>query len=357
MTIPPPDARLGYCCLYRPPLPNPDEAQRFNLSGTTIAALSRMEREDAFEKVLALVARNVAALEAHMRRVATAPPLERMLRIGSDVLPAYTHPVACWMYAEPMMRELIEKGLGRVGDVARAGGVRLSMHPGPFCVLASPNPRAVENGLAEFEYHADLMRWLGFAGGWHPRGAHVNIHIGSSVTGVAGFRAGLARLSADARGLVTVENDEVQFGLDALLPLADSVPLVLDLHHHWIRTRGDYIQPDDPRIAQVAASWRGVRPVSHISVTREDVLQDHSADHLPDYAVLAAAGATVRELRAHSDMMWNRAVNDWVAAHLTWTDIEVEAKLKNLASHQLAEHVRSRDSQTAGQPGAMAQAG
>ncbi len=357
MDIQPIDARLGYCCLYRSPVPNPDEARRLNLTGTTIAALSRMDRTDAFEKVLALVARNVAALEAHMCRVATAAPLERMLRIGSDVLPAYTHPVARWMYAEPIMRELVEQGLRRVGEVARAGGVRLSMHPGPFCVLASPNPQAAENGLAEFEYHADLMRWLGFAGGWHPLGAHVNIHVGSSATGVEGFRAGLARLSADARGLVTVENDEMLFGLDALLPLADSVPLVLDLHHHWIHTRGEYLQPSDPRIARIAASWRGVRLVSHISVSREEVLLEHPADRLPDYASLAAAGVTIRELRAHSDMMWNLAVNDWVAAHLAWTDIEVEAKLKNLASHQLAEHVRGQQGRAAGQPDTMAQAG
>ena len=342
MDAQPDQPRLGYCCLYRSPLSDIKEVQRFNVTGTTIAALSRMERGEAFEKVLALVARNVAALEAHVRRVATAAPLERMLRLSSDVLPAYTHPVARWMYAEPIMRELVEEGLARVGAVARSGGVRLSLHPGPFCVLASANPVAVENGVAEFEYHTDLMRWLGYAGGWHPEGAHINIHVGSTATGVAGFQAGLARLSADARGLITVENDEAQFGLDALLPLADSLPLVLDLHHHWVNTRGDYIQPNDPRIERVAASWRGVRPVSHISVSREDALPGHPVNRLPDYEALAAAGATSRELRAHSDMMWNLAVNDWVAAHLVWTDIEVEAKLKNLASHQLAEHVRSR---------------
>ena len=337
-----PSPRLGYCCLYRPPLPDPKEAQRFNFSGTTVAALARMDRAEAFEKVLVLVARNMAALEAHLRRVATAAPLERMLRLGSDVLPIYTHPVAQWMYSEPVMRELVEAGLARAGEIARAGGVRVSMHPGPFCVIASANATAVANGVSEFEYHADVMRWMGFAGGWHPHGAHVNIHVGSVATGVEGFRAGLARLSDDARGLITVENDEAQFGLDALLPLADSLPLVLDLHHHWVQTRGDYVQPDDPRIERVKASWRGVRPVSHISVSREDVLPDHPTDRLPDYAALAAAGASSRDLRAHSDLMWNAAVNDWVAAHLAWTDIEVEAKLKNLASHQLAEHVRGR---------------
>ena len=182
---------------------------------------------------------------------------------------------------------------------------------------------------------------MGLAGGWHPHGAHVNIHVGSVQTGVDGFRAGLARLSQDARDLLTVENDEVSFDLDSLLPLAGDVPIVLDLHHEWLSSGGCYLQPDDPRIAQVAASWRGVRPVSHISVSREDVLPGHAPDTLPDFAALVADGHSVRDLRAHSDTMWNSAVNDWVIAHLAWTDIEVEAKLKNVASLQLAEQVRA----------------
>jgi len=92
----------------------------------------------------------------------------------------------------------------------------------------------------------------------------------------------------------------------------------------------------------VAASWRGVRPVSHISVSREDLLPGRAPDVLPDYAALVAAGHSPHKLRAHSDTMWNAAVNDWVAGHLAWTDIEVEAKLKNVASLQLAERVRGR---------------
>lgn len=337
-TAPP---RLGYCCMFRAPDADPAEERRFNVSGTTVTALLRMDRLDAFEKVLALVSRNLAALEAHVRRVATAAPLERLLRLDSGVLPAYTHPVARWMYDEPVMRELTEAGLARIGGAARRGGVRLSLHPGPFCVLASPNPAAVRNGLDELDYHTELMRLLGFAGGWHPDGAHINIHVGSAVTGIEGFRAGLGRLPEDTRGLLTVENDEVSFGLDALLPLADALPLVLDLHHHWISSAGDYIEPDDHRIAQVQASWRGTRPVSHISVSREELLPGHALDALPDFAALAAAGVSARDLRAHSDTMWNSAVNAWVGRHLAWTDIEVEAKFKNIASHQLADQLRN----------------
>ena len=35
-------------------------------------------------------------------------------------------------------------------------------------------------------------------------------------------------------------------------------------------------------------------------------------------------------------------MNDWVIGHLRWTDIEVEAKLKNVASLQLAEQARAK---------------
>jgi UV DNA damage repair endonuclease len=157
--------------------------------------------------------------------------------------------------------------------------------------------------------------------------------------GAEGFRAGLARLSETARNLITVENDEVSYGLDDLLPLVDSLPVVLDLHHHWIASRGEYIEPEDPRIARIKESWRGVRPLSHVSVSREDLLAGHDIDVRPDFTALVTAGIKPKDLRAHSDLMWNEAVNDLVARHMTWSDFEVEAKLKNIASEGLARHV------------------
>jgi UV DNA damage endonuclease len=222
--------------------------------------------------------------------------------------------------------------------------VRLSMHPGQFCILATLSESALKNAVDELEYHTEIMRLMGFAGGWHPAGAHVNIHGGAKAAGIEGFRRGLSRLSADARGLVTVENDEDAYGLDDLLPLADELPIVLDLYHHWIHTGGEYIRPDDPRVQTIIASWRNVRPVAHISAPKEDLLAPHAHDELPDFQALLARGITRRDLYAHSDTMWNDALNAWVADHLAWADMEVEAKLKNIASVRLAGYVnRARD--------------
>jgi UV DNA damage repair endonuclease len=336
--------RIGFCCKYVSPAGDAAEEKRLNLIGTTIAALGRLDRAAALAKAIGIVEHNVAALAAQIAEVGGRPPLERLLRVSSGVLPAYTHPVGRWMYRdEPAMRSLVESGLARAGSLARAKGVRLSMHPGQYCTLATTNPAALENAVADFEYHTDVMRMMGYGGGgWHPHGAHVNIHGGAKAAGIEGFRAGLARLSADARNLITVENDEVSYGLDDLLPLADALPIVLDIHHHWIKSGGEYIRPDDPRIPVIRDSWRGVRPVSHVSVSREGLLPGHPPDRRPDFAALLARGVKARDLRAHSDLMWNDAVNDLVTAHLVWTDFEVEAKHKNLASRQLAEHVGRR---------------
>ncbi len=331
--------RLGFCCKYLPGDGKADITRQMNTTTVTMSYLGRLDPRAAYDKLSSVVAHNLEAAMRQIQHVASRPKLERLHRLSSDLLPGYTHPSCCDLYRDHDLRNLIERKLAMAGQIARENGVRLSMHPGQFCVIASANPSAAANGIAEFEYHVDVMRYMGYGDGWHPHGAHINIHGGAKAVGADGIREGLKNLSVAARNLITIENDEVSFGLGDLLPLADAVPLVLDLHHHWIKNKGEYVEPDDPRIATIIASWRGVRPLSHISVSREDLLAGHAIDTLPDYETLIQAGITPKDLRGHSDLMWNLAINDLVSRHLAWTDFEVEAKHKNIASEGLARHV------------------
>ena len=158
----------------------------------------------------------------------------------------------------------------------------------------------------------------------------INVHI-SGKRGPEGIKETLKKLSPEARNCITIENDENCWGIDASIELADHCALVLDLHHHFIRT-GEYIQASDDRIKRIIDSWRGVRPAIHFSQSREDVLVNHAVDVLPDMTTLLAQGYKKQKLRAHSDFMWNTACNKWALTHLEWADIQVEAKGKNLAS-------------------------
>jgi UV DNA damage repair endonuclease len=318
-----------------PPDGDAETARRMNPGTVTVTMLDRLGPARAVEKLLDVLRRNVQALHLQLAEVARHPPRRRLLRLNSGLLPAYTHPVGRPLYREREVAELVEAGFAHAGRKAREAGIRIGLHPDQFCVLNSASPKTLENSVAEMEYHADMLRMMGLTGGWHPQGAHVNVHVGGRAEGTAGFRRGLALLSDEARGLVTVENDEVSFGLEEVLELADAVPVVVDIHHHWIKSGGEYLRPEDPRLDRVRASWRGVRPVAHVSVSREGLLEGWDPDALPDFARLVEGGLRPKDLRAHSDRMWNRALNALVAEHLSWADFEVEAKAKNLAVDDL----------------------
>tara|TARA_Y100000389_G_scaffold7145_1_gene6959 strand:- start:366 stop:1430 length:1065 start_codon:yes stop_codon:yes gene_type:complete len=332
--------RIGFACKYM----HPDQKQKpkilkeiqskYTERSTTITWLNRQTRDVAEQRLYEIAFDNVANLERLIRYVGNLPEQLRMVRIGSNLLPAYTHGDWAYFYRDPSLQARLERAYSSVGEIARELDVRLSMHPGQFTVLASDNPDVVERSLEEFEYHADIIRWMGYGKNWQD--FKCNVHI-SGRQGPAGIKAILPRLSPEARNCITIENEENAWGLDATLELEKDVALVLDIHHHWCNTRGEYIMPDDDRVKRIIDSWRGVRPAMHYSVSREDLLLEHSRTHKPDFTELEEQGFKKGKLRAHSDYLWNDAVNDWALSHWQWADIMVEAKCKNLASSQLLE--------------------
>jgi len=210
------------------------------------------------------------------------------------------------------------------------------MHPGQFTVLASENPGIVDRSIEEFEYHADMARMMGY--GKKFQDFKINVHI-SGKQGPEGIRKAYKRLSQEARNCITIENEENSWGLDDCLTISDVVPIVLDIHHHWIR-EGEYIQASDDRVKRVVDSWRGVRPTCHYSISREDILVGHSTDTAPDYARLLSEGYKKQKMRAHSDFYWNKATNAWALSFLDTHDIMCESKGKNLASFSLYEQLK-----------------
>ena len=329
--------RIGFACKYLHYNQNQkpkilEELQRpLTEKCTTVAWLNRQSRDVAEQRLWDIMEHNAAAAKRLVEYVGSLPPELRMVRLGSNQLPCATEPSWRYFWSLPDVVAYGEKAYAKVGESARRLDVRLSMHPGQFTVLASDNPEIVERSIEEFEYHATLIRWMGY--GKKFQDFKNNVHI-SGRKGPAGIKAVLPRLSKEARNTITIENDEVSWGLDASLELADDLALVLDIHHHWVKT-GEYIEPDDERIGIIIDSWRGERPVIHYSLCRETNLQNASASVRPDLDTLLESGHKKQKLRAHSDYCWNDACNEWALSHWEWADIMVEAKMKNLASGQL----------------------
>jgi UV DNA damage endonuclease len=335
--------RIGFACKWIDRAdqvdgikPN-DDAKQYNTGTTTISWLKRQTRDVAEQKLWDLVKGNIESTRKLVERVGNLEPHLRMLRISSDILPAYTEPTWSYFYQQADVKAYLERYFKQVGDLARRQDVRLSMHPGQFTVLASENPGIVERSIAEFEYHADMARYMGY--GQEFQDFKINVHI-SGKQGPEGIRRAYQKLSTEARNCITIENDEISWGIESSLELADTCALVLDIHHHNIYA-GEYIEANDDRIKRIIDSWRGVRPVIHYSMSREDYLVNHSCDERPSYHTLIESGYKRGKLRAHSDFMWNHALNTWAYTHNEWADVMVESKGKNLASFKLAEFWKS----------------
>lgn len=308
-----------------------DNCKQYNTSTTTVAWLNRQPKEVAEQKLWDLMVGNIEAARKLVEKVGTLDESLKMVRLGSDILPVYTHSDWKFFWGRTDVRAYCEREFGRVGDLARKNNVRLSFHPGQFTVLASINPGIVERSIEEFEYHTDMARWMGY--GKQFQDYKINVHI-SGKLGPEGIREAYKRLSPEARNCITIENEENSWGLNDCLSISDLVPIVLDIHHHWIR-EGEYIQPNDDRVKAVIDSWRGVRPTMHYSVSREDILVDHCNATLPDHMLLLSTGYKKQKLRAHSNFYWNKPANEWALSFRPQFDIMCESKAKNLASHAL----------------------
>ena len=328
--------KIGFCCKW---LNDPTECggmrvnavdRDLNGRSTTMRWL-REHKSEAEQRQWDIMNHNAAAAVRLIKRVATLPPERRMVRLGSEMLQGYTEKdwQAWWQRQE--IQDHCARIFAPIGETARRLDVRISFHPGQFCVLASEAEEIVNRSIEEFEYHADMARWMGYGKSFQD--FKINVHI-SGRRGPDGIRAALKRLSPEARNCITIENDEMSWGLDASLELAKDCALVLDIHHHWIRT-GEYISPRDDRLLRVIDSWRGVRPVIHYSTSREDVLVGHDPLVKPDLDTLLAQGYKKQKLRAHSDFYWNQACNEWAVSFLDRFDVQCEAKGKNLASQQV----------------------
>jgi len=313
-----------------------DDCKKYNTGSTTVAWLNRQTKDVAVEKLWSLMQQNIESTRLLVERVGALDENLRMVRLSSDILPVYTEPTWSWFWRTADVRAYCQREFGRVGDLAREKGVRLSFHPGQFTVLASDNPDIVNRSIEEFEYHVDMARWMGY--GKTFQDFKINVHIAGR-QGPMGIVAALARMTPEARNTLTIENDEITWGTDASLELVEHCALVLDIHHHWIHT-GEYINAEDDRVKRIIDSWRGVRPVIHYSVSREEHLTDHPGHQRPDLRTLLEQGHKKAKLRAHSDFMWNTACNKWALEHGEWADIMVEAKGKNLASFALYEEAK-----------------
>jgi UV DNA damage endonuclease len=161
------------------------------------------------------------------------------------------------------------------GRIAMTAGQRLSFHPGPFNVLASPNPNVVAKTIKELDDHSTQMDLMGLPAS--PM-AKINIHVGGAygdhASALSRFCDNFKRLQPNTQARLTVENDDKPNCYSTKMLYAGvssriGVPIVFDSHHHDLGPQ-DLDYHDAFYLARETWQDRGVKQQCHHSNSRKD---------------------------------------------------------------------------------------
>lgn len=294
---------LGLCCQYveREFSPRGIEKHK-NIFEERILQLGRWnQKKYSEEEVKQTYLRNADNLLRGFRKVVSDG--YKCFRVSSNLIPLADKVPRHW-WDNDKLRERYWK----FGELAKLAGVRITMHPGQFVVLSSDSPTVVKNAVADLETHAWIMEAMTLDRS--PFYA-INIHGGKGDR-TANLIREINNLPDRIKSRLTLENCETAYSAGDLKPVCDAtgVPIVLDVHHHTFRTGGLCLAE---AIDVATASWRGVKPLQHLSNTSPDI----------------PAEAPASKRRAHSD--WVHYIPDEQRAILGKVDVEMEFKMKQWA--------------------------
>ncbi|KAG9046872.1 hypothetical protein FS837_003487 [Tulasnella sp. UAMH 9824] len=201
----------------------------------------------------------------------------RFMRMSSEIFPFASHAI----YGYDL--SFADKELKEAGELAKKYKHRLTMHPGQFTQLGSPKEEVVTASVRELEYQCEIMDRMGL-----DQNSVMIIHMGGvygdKESSLARFKENYTtKLSDSIKARLVLENDELCYNLDDIMPVCDelNIPIVVDYHHDWI-------YPSERPVAElipiINKTWerKGIRVKQHLSEPRPGAV-------------------TVMEKRAHAD--------------------------------------------------------
>jgi UV DNA damage endonuclease len=209
--------------------------------------------------------------------------------------------------------QLISFKMREIGNQAINVGQRLTMHPGPYNCLASPNQKVVDKTIRELNFHSEQFNMMGYKPSPYNK---INIHVGGAYGDKKGtlkrFCKNFELLNEDTKKRLVIENDDspneysVKDLFDGVYQII-GIPITFDYFHHKFNT-GNLTEEEALKMA--AITWpEGVTQCCHYSESRRKEKLDES----------------IRP-QAHSDIIYEK-----IQTYGLEPDIVIEAKLKEQA--------------------------
>lgn len=226
--------RIGYACLA---LAVPD---------TDFKSCTMKNATD--ERLQELIVHNLSSLENLVDYNIRNGIL--LFRISSDIIPFGSSPVnqlEWW--------NIFGEDFDRIRNKIRASGMRVSMHPGQYTVLNSPDEGIVQRAVADLEYHNRFMECLG-ATSENKIILHLGGVYGEPVKAKERFLRNYSTLSDSIKEKLVLENDDRSYTICDVLETAmkAEIPVVYDNLHNSVKGCGS--SDDVVWIRECHSTWK-----------------------------------------------------------------------------------------------------
>jgi UV DNA damage endonuclease len=303
---------LGICCHYLREDVKPRSGQKVyvNAMEERVLQLGRYRAgkytPETIKGTYVNNVRNLASMLPTIRKTGV-----RLFRISSAMFPL----------ADQVDRSLwdnpeVIRHLQAAGKFILDNDMRVSVHPGQFCVLSSDSDAVVAKSFEELAIHGWLFDVMGLD---HSPKWAINIH-GGKADRTSRLIEQIKNLPDNVRKRLTLENDENCYSVLDLISVHQetAVPIVFDSHHQ-VFNDGDLTMQEAYDAA--CQTWpNGVRPLQHISNTEPSL-----------------SNGSVSERRKHSDMIHYVPSPQLQGLRDDTIDVETEAKMKNIAVFKMAK--------------------
>ena len=233
----------------------------------------------------------------------------KLFRLSSQIFP--------WMekyeFSDLKDYEEIKSLMLEIGKIATKANQRLTMHPGPYHCLASPNPKVVKRTILGLHKHSEQFNMMGFKPSYYNK---INIHVGGfygdKKTTLSRFCKNFHLLDKDTKKRLVIENDDSanEYSVKDLFEGVYKIigtPITFDYFHHKFNT-GELSEEEALKLAHT--TWpKNVTQCCHYSESRRKERMDES----------------IRP-QAHSDIIYEK-----IQTYGLEPDIVIEAKMKEQA--------------------------
>lgn len=229
----------------------------------------------------------------------------KLFRISSDIIPFGSSPVNTLPWDE-----IFKKEFQMMAEKLRNESIRVSMHPGQYTVLNSPNEEVVKRAVEDLAYHNRFLDALETG-----KSSKIILHVGGVYgdknEAVARFEKNYHLLTEGIKKRLVIENDDKSYHIGDVLQLGldNKIPVVYDNLHNQVLPF-DVSKDDNVFITLANQTWQA-----------DDGRQK----------IHYSQGAPLKRAGSHSRTIDLEVFNEFLKS-IPDVDIMLEVKDKNLSA-------------------------